>query len=298
MNNKIILELVPLFSAKRFSRILLAVILFCLYANPLYCQPLDKNELRIMTFNIRYGTANDGDDSWQFRKDNAIATVKSSGADIFGLQEALQLQIDEFLVQMPNYAYIGVGRDDGIKAGEHSCIFYSKDRFTADTTKSFWFSDTPNVPGSKTWGNNFTRICSWVLLKDKISGKSFYVFNIHIDHESQISREKSTKMLVAKISEKKLPIILTGDFNCDENNPAVKTILESGLIDSYRKLNEKKDGEGTFHLFTGKTNGERIDFIFVSNDFDVKKSEIIHTSYNGRFPSDHFPVKSVVSFRK
>jgi endonuclease/exonuclease/phosphatase family metal-dependent hydrolase len=298
MNNKITVKLVPSIFMKGFFAALCVAVIINFFNTPVKGQSADKKELKIMSFNIRYGTADDGEDSWEYRKENTFATVKTFNPDVFGLQEALQIQIDEFLAQMPNFACVGVGRDDGKQAGEHSCIFYSKDRFVADTTSNFWFSDMPSVPGSKTWGNNITRICSWVLLKDKITGKSFYFFNVHLDHQSQPSREKSAKLLVARIAEKSLPVILTGDFNCDENNPAIKTILDFGLIDSYRKLNEKKTDEGTFHSFSGKTDGEKIDFIFVSKDFDASKSEIVHTSYNGRFPSDHFPVTSVISFKE
>ncbi|MCX6175639.1 MAG: endonuclease/exonuclease/phosphatase family protein [Ignavibacteriales bacterium] len=265
-------------------------------ATIIYSQQKQYNELKVMTFNIRYGTANDGENNWEYRKNNVVETIKNFNPDLFGLQEALQLQIDELLKQMPNYSYVGVGRDDGKSAGEHSCIFYLKDRFSVDSSSTFWFSETPDVIASKSWGNNITRICTWALFRDKLSGKSFYIFNLHLDHESQPSREKSSELLVRKISQKSLSVILTGDFNCGNDNHAIKTILSHGLIDSYRKLHKKKPNEGTFNSFKGETNGDKIDFIFVTKEFEVKRSEIVRTSYNGKYPSDHFPVTAEIKY--
>lgn len=295
MNNKTKTKFVHQLINLVVGLIVIVLLSNCLIVNPVQAQ--SKRELKVMTFNIRYGTANDGENSWQFRKDNVVQTIKNFNPDLLGLQEALQLQIDEFLKQMPNYAYVGVGRDDGKKAGEHSCIFYSKDRFQVDSTQTFWFSETPDVVASKSWGNNITRIGTWVRLHDRLSGKAFYVFNVHFDHESQPSRQKSAELLVKKINGKSLPVILTGDFNCTDYNPAIKTILSSGLIDTYRKLHAKQQNEGTFNSFKGETSGDKIDFIFVSKDFETKSSEIVRTSYDGTFPSDHFPVTAVISFQ-
>ncbi|NJD21204.1 MAG: endonuclease/exonuclease/phosphatase family protein [Melioribacter sp.] len=272
----------------------MALLLVCSTTTKSYSQQKNNDELKVMTFNIRYGTADDGENSWMYRKHNVIETIKNFNPALFGLQEALQLQIDEILKQMPNYSYVGVGRDDGKFAGEYSCIFYFKNRFDVDSSGTFWFSDTPNIVASKSWGNNITRICTWALFRDKISKKSFYMFNVHLDHESQPSREKSAELLVRKINQKSLPVILTGDFNSGENNAAIKTILKSGLIDTYRKLHEKKSNEGTFNSFKGETSGDKIDFIFVTKDFDVKESEIIRKNYNGKYPSDHFPVTTIL----
>lgn len=293
MNNKIEINHVP-YNFRFIFRYFFAILLIQLSITSIfYCQSSDN--LKVMTFNIRYGKADDGQDSWQFRKDNAVATVKTFEPDVFGLQEALQFQIEEFKKQMPEYTYAGVGRDDGKQAGEYSCIFYITKKFSLDSTQTFWFSDTPDIPGSKSWGNNITRICTWAKLSYKNSGRSFYIFNVHLDHESQPSRENSTKLLVKRISEKKFPVILTGDFNCGDNNAAIQTVLASGLTDTYRKLHAKQKDEGTFHAFNGNTDGDKIDFIFASEDFRIKNSVIVHKNYNGKFPSDHFPVTAIIS---
>ena len=277
-----------------FNIIFIVLLLYGFTSNINFSQQKQYNELKVMTFNIRYGTANDGENRWEYRKNSAAEIIKNINPDLLGLQEPLQFQIDEFLKQLPNYSYVGVGRDDGKTAGEYSCIFYLKDRFTVDSSGTFWFSETPDVIASKSWGNNITRICTWALFRDKISSKTFYMFNVHLDHESQSSRIKSSELLERKINQKSLPIILSGDFNCGDDNAAIKTILETGLIDSYRRLHEKKLNEGTFNSFKGETNGDKIDFIFITKDFKVNKAEIVRTNYNGKYPSDHFPVTSIL----
>lgn len=295
MNNKLNNEFVHHFIYKLIK--LAVIVLLFSFSIFGHIEAQQNKELKVMTFNIRYGTADDGDNSWRFRKENVVRTINNFNPDLFGLQEALQLQIDELLKQMPEYSCLGVGRDDGKSAGEHSSIFYLKKRFNVDSTGTFWFSDTPDIIASKSWGNNITRICTWARLKDKLSGKTFYMFNVHLDHESQPSREKSTVLLMKRIAEKTLPVILTGDFNCGDDNPAIQTVIKSGLIDTYRKLHVKQANEGTYHSFKGDTSGDKIDFIFVSNDFDVSQSEIIRTNYYGKYPSDHFPVTSIVSIK-
>jgi len=292
MNNKKHTTLVQ----SAFTFFLLAFSIFFL-ASGISAQTKPTSDLKVMTFNIRYGTANDGDNSWQFRREIVFETVKKFGPEILGLQEALTFQIEEILKQFPNLALIGVGRDDGKQAGEYSCILYDKSRFKIDTTETFWFSETPTVPGSKHWGNNITRICTWAKFTDSVSKKKFYFYNVHLDHESQPSREKSTELLLTKMNmqSEKLPEILTGDFNCGDTNPAIRTITNGGLADSYRVLHKKTADEGSFNEFKGVTSGEKIDFIFISKHLKVKHAEIVKGSYNGKFPSDHFPVTAVLA---
>ena len=274
-----------------------ALLLNLFITNQFLAQQNKENDLKVMTFNIRYGTANDGENSWEFRKDNVVKTIEAFKPNLLGLQEALKMQIDELVFKMPEYDYVGVGRDDGKSEGEYSCILYQKDRFTVDSSETFWFSETPDLIASKSWGNNITRICTWVRLHDKILDKDFYYFNVHLDHESQPSREKSAELLMNKINEKTLPVILSGDFNCGDENPAIKIVISNGLIDTYRSVNEKQPNEGTFNSFKGEIDGDKIDFIFASKIFKVLHSEIVRTSYNGKFPSDHFPVTAVIGFK-
>lgn len=258
-----------------------------------------ETDLKVMTFNIRYGTADDGENHWKTRKSLVFEVIRNNNPDLIGLQEALDFQINEILDELPGYSYIGVGRDDGISSGEYSAILFAKDRFIVDSTETFWFSDTPDAAGSITWGGSLPRICSWGLLYDKFCNTPLYFYNVHLDHQSQESREKSAEMIIRKIgnAQKDIPIIVTGDFNCGEDNPAIQKILASGLIDSYRNRNTKRDDEGTFNGFKGDKTGDKIDYIFVNNRFNVIESGIDYSNSDGKYPSDHFPVTAILSYK-
>ncbi len=290
----------------KLKRIIFFSVLLCFVSSCSTQEQLkntDDNSLyqvKAMTFNIRYGSAEDGGNSWNNRKQILFDVIRDFNPDILGLQEVLKFQLDELLDVMPHYTYSGVGRDDGKTAGEFAPIFYSRDRYIQDTTETFWLSDTPNIPGSKSWGNNITRICTWAKLFDKFSGKTFYFMNVHLDHQSSVSRIKSALAIVQKIKSfnNNLPVVLTGDFNTGEDDQTIKTILDYGLIDSYRKLNAKSANEGTFNSFTGEDSKDKIDFIFVSKHFVPEHSSIIKTNRNGKYPSDHFPVTAVIEFMK
>ncbi len=256
---------------------------------------LAQDSISVMSFNIRYGLANDGENSWQFRNKFVFDVIKTNNPDLIGLQEALFFQVEEILNQFPGYKMIGVGRDDGKLAGELSCILYKSDKFSVDTSSTFWFSDTPEIPGSRHWGNNYNRICTWGKFQLKNSDKSFYYYNLHLDHESEIAREKSVDLLIQKIGDLKKanPIIISGDFNCGESSVPIQIILKE-FRDTFRLVNSKQENEGTFNGFTGDISGERIDYILINNLFETKKAEIIRTNYEGKFPSDHFPISSQI----
>jgi endonuclease/exonuclease/phosphatase family metal-dependent hydrolase len=252
--------------------------------------------LKVISFNIRYGTAEDGDNSWENRKQILFDLLMKEKADVIGLQEALRSQLDEIKSIFPFYAELGVGREDGKTEGEYSAILFLKNKFVIEDTGYFWFSDKPDEPGSKTWGNNVTRICTWVLLKDKAAKNDFYFYNLHLDHESQNSREKSVDQLLRHIQGKKYPVIITGDFNAGEDNTAIKNILSAGLTDSFRKLHPDEKEVNTYHAFKGTVEGDKIDFIFCSKEIKIYKSEILRTNKEGKYPSDHFPINAVVGF--
>ncbi len=255
-----------------------------------------SNKIKVVTFNIRYGTANDGENSWEKRKEILFQLLMEQKADVVGLQEALRSQLDEIQNRFPFYAELGVGREDGKTEGEYSAILYLKNKYDTEESGYFWFSDKPEEPGSKTWGNNVTRICTWALLKEKKTENRFYFYNLHLDHESQNSREKSVIQLLNHIKGKNHPIIITGDFNAGENNLAILNILAAGFTDSFRKIHPDDKEVGTYHAFKGTVTGDKIDFIFCSKEIKILKAEILRNNKDGRFPSDHFPVNAVIGF--
>jgi endonuclease/exonuclease/phosphatase family metal-dependent hydrolase len=256
-----------------------------------------------MTFNIRVGLAPDGPDAWPHRADQLSALIREVDPDVLGLQEALRFQLDEIESALSGYTEIGVGRDDGREAGEYSAILYRNDRLTMLDHGTFWLSDTPSVPGSMTWGNRYTRICTWARFHDKANGTEFAVFNTHFDHESQPSRERSA-VLVASRLPTDVPVIFTGDFNSGEDNPAIlyltgRSTAAAGadgnatprpLVDSYRVLHPADTAVGTLHRFRGGTSGDKIDYILISPRWEVLSAEIVRSNRDGRYPSDHYPV--------
>lgn len=264
-------------------------------------QSTASSPLKVMSFNIRYGNAKDGDDHWDLRKDFLVDVLRTEGPDIVGLQEALHMQIAYILQALPEYAVVGVGRDDGVRAGEYTAILYRTAKFTLSRSDTFWYSDTPTVVASKTWGNNITRICTWAQFTTA-DGTPFYVYNTHLDHQSQPSREKSAQLLRRRIDERdpKAPVVVMGDFNAGEKNPAVASMVEGGvLVDSFRAKHPTASPVGTFTGFKyGQVNGEKIDHIFVSTDWEIADAAIVRTSRNQRYPSDHFPVIATLAKKR
>ncbi len=270
-------------------------------------QPGQPAPLTVMTFNIRYGTANDGDNQWTNRRDMLFALLRTENPDLIGLQEALRFQVDEILAAVPGYAAVGVGRDDGRAAGEMSAILYRTSRFYVASSGTFWFSDTPELPGSMTWGNRITRISSWARFVDR-DGFAFTHYNLHLDHQSQPSREKSTALLLQRINARAVPsepVIVTGDFNTGESNAALHVLVGPGgpaavpaagaapppFIDTFRALHRDEKEVGSFSNFVfGQTTGEKIDYVLVQPGTTVLSAGIVRTSADSRYPSDHFPV--------
>src|SRR6185436_4361713 len=162
---------------------------------------IQSQELNVMTFNIRYNTKNDSLNAWPYRKDNAASQVKFHNVHILGVQEALYDQMMDLSQSLTKYKYTGVGRDDGNTKGEYSAIFYDTTRLKLIESSTFWLSLTPEVPGSKGWDADITRIVTWARFKDKISKKIFFVFNTHFDHIGQEARRESAKLIKQRVKE-------------------------------------------------------------------------------------------------
>jgi endonuclease/exonuclease/phosphatase family metal-dependent hydrolase len=266
--------------------------------------PSDADTLKLMTFNVRYGTANDGENHWDNRKEMVFNLIAAQAPDILGVQEALDFQMEQIGQAVGGYSYLGVGRDDGQKAGEWCGIFYRKDRFAVADSGTFWFSNSPWVPGSKHWGNQITRICTWARLIDQNNGKAFYVYNLHFDHQSQPSRFKSAELLARQIDRRdpKDPVVVMGDFNCSPDNPAMLYLRRLGypdapveLLDSWRRLNPDAKEPATHHGFKGTPGGSKIDHILTEQATEVLDAQIDMTcNEDGRYPSDHYPVTATL----
>ncbi len=250
-----------------------------------------KNDIIIASYNIRLNTPNDGINAWPNRKEHVKALIQYHEFDVFGTQEGFIEQLND-LSELEEFAYIGVGRDDGNQEGEHSAIFYKEDRFQLLDKGDFWLSETPEKP-SYGWEAKYRRICSWGKFKDKHTKKIFFVFNSHFDHQAVEARRQSGILLVKKIEEiaGNNTVFCLGDFNSTPDTEQIKTISNL-LNDSYSVSRLKPYGPvGTFNSFDyNAPMDKRIDYIFVSRDVVVHKYGVLTDSYAQKFPSDHLPV--------
>ena len=262
-------------------------------------------EIDALSFNIRFDNPKDGENAWPNRKEMVGQWVKSESPDVIGLQEALRHQIDDIKKVATAYSEYGVGRDDGKSRGEHCTILYLKKRFSLDKSDcgTFWFSDTPEKVASKSWGNEIPRICTWARFIEKKTDKGFYVYNAHYDHRSQPSRLGASELIIQRISKRKRsnePIILMGDFNASENNPAIKIFKDKplNLVDTFRVVKPDEKMVKTFHGFRGGSlSGGKIDHVFMLPKLGkVSSAEIVRFNKEKRYLSDHYPVRAKLSF--
>ncbi len=266
-------------------------IFFLLFSITIFAQ----SELKVMSYNIRLGSANDGENSWDFRKEKVAELIGYYEPDFLGMQEVQKMQLDYLLENLPQYQFIGLPRENG-EFAEYSCIFYNAEKFKVLEYKTFWLSETPNEM-SKGWDAACHRIVTYGLFQDKKSKQKFWIANTHLDHIGMNAREESAKMLVQLANElkakKDIPFILTGDFNAEPNDKVI-SILKDALVDSFTISNKKPYGpKGTWNGFKFKEVVEkRIDYIFYTKEksLEVDSISIIDDFYDFKYPSDHLPV--------
>jgi endonuclease/exonuclease/phosphatase family metal-dependent hydrolase len=262
--------------------------------------------LNVMSFNIRRGTAKDGKNHWIFRRNRVSELLNRYRPDVLGLQEAMDFQISEISAMLPGYEKIGIGNLGGSK-GLHTAIFYDAVRFVPSAEGTFWFSDTPDIPGSNGWGNVIPRTCTWARLIEKESGHAFYFYNVHLDHISQRSRKNSVVLLTRFIHTRSStePFVLTGDFNAREKSAPIQYLkgkkplrikIEGSvsnpepLMDTFRVRYPNVRHVATFHGFRRFFFRFKLDYIFVPSASRVQAAEIIQPRLKKCYPSDHFPL--------
>lgn len=273
---------------KKISKLVLVAVMF-LAASSFYGQ-----NLKIMTYNIRLDVASDGENAWPNRKDYFNSQITFYSPDIFGVQEATPNQVLEIASAQTNYNRFGIGREEN-GTGEACTIYYKKDRFKVEQSNTFWLSETPNVV-SRGWDAACNRVCTYGLFKDLKTKKTFWVFNLHLDHMGEVARVKGVQLALSKIKElntKNYPVFLMGDFNSE---PDTKQIVEiKKVMDDTKDISiEKPFGpSGTFNDF--KHNEPvtlLLDYIFVSKNSGLKiqKHAVLSDSKDLKYPSDHLPV--------
>jgi len=267
-------------------------------------------QIRVLSFNIlggdgtggsTDGRSGSGQNAWASRRDLVIELFQKWAPDVIGLQKAGRHSLDDLIRAMPGFGEVGVGRDDGETAGEYAAVLYRTDRFELADSGTFWLSETPETPGSSGWGARGPRICTWARLVDRNTGTSLLVFNTHLDPGSVNSRERGAALILERIRSLRGAdaVILTGDMNSAEGSEPILRVTADGddgpaLGDSFRRIHPDSTEVGTRHQFTGRTSGDKVDYIFVSSAVAVQSAEIIRDSFDGRYPSDHYPVTAVI----
>lgn len=261
-----------------------------------------KNEIKVMTLNVRYDNPGDSINAWPARASQVCNLIKSEKPDILGLQEVLWNQYLVLDSVLTDYNSSGVGRDDGARGGEMNPVFFRKDKYDMVRTITFWLSDTPGVPGSVGWGASLPRIVTWMELVAKDSHKHLFFFNTHFAHDSDSARIMSSSILlkvVERIAEG-FPFIISGDFNMTSSSKGYSILTGPDetiplIKDTYTISEKRPSGPSfTYNGFSDKPGSERVDFIFVRNGMKVLNHSTIMKKEKGVFISDHWPVESVI----
>ncbi|MFD2743441.1 MULTISPECIES: endonuclease/exonuclease/phosphatase family protein [Sphingobacterium] len=295
----------------------------CLTLVGMAAQAQDAITLKVASYNVRYDNKGDRDagNAWQNRLPVISSLIKYNDFDILGCQEVLAHQFEDLKQQLPQYTFIGVGRDDGKLAGEFAPIVFKSDRFSLLDSGVMWLSETPHTP-STGWDAALPRICTWARLQDTASGKRVWFFNLHLDHVGLKAREESCKLVLQRMRNVvgDDDVLWTGDFNVDQSNSIYQIIQGSDYVfDAYEQAAIRYAHNGTFNAFDPNLwTDSRIDHIFVSKDIqvnkyavlldtyrsaedqeDVKKGdfpkELSFKNYKARLPSDHFPVVAEIT---
>lgn len=261
-------------------------------------QNSNSNSLRMMTYNIRFDNPADGVHAWPNRKELVASVIRFHKADIIGVQEALEYQIQDLMELLPGYDWVGVGRnEDG--GGEFSAILYRSSVVAVKAAQTFWLSESPDEPGSKSWDSSLPRIATWAHFVTSSDGRELFVLNTHFDHRGEQARLESARLIKEQVSKlaNGLPVIVMGDLNATSEQPPLVLLSDTPLSDG-RSL---RDGfvhsivphHGPASTWTGFTKiaaDRRIDYIFASEDLPIHYHAILTDKLEDRYPSDHLPV--------
>lgn len=254
-----------------------------------------REELRVMAFNVRLPVAADGPNRWEARQDLFVETIRRADPDLIGTQELWKIQGDHVVAKLPQFSWFGIDRRGG-HGDEHMGVFYRRDRLKLIEMGNFWLSETPEVPGSISWGHPLPRMVTWGLFETIPDGRRFWFLNTHFPYrgEDEGARTKAAELIAARIAKLPgdVPVVLTGDFNTVPDSGAHRA-LSAGLADAWTGAAARTGPEGTFHGFTGKPE-RRIDWV-LARGLTAARAETMTFARGGRYPSDHFPV--VVDYR-
>lgn len=267
-----------------------------------YCAIANAQQYKVATYNLRFDNAADTGNLWKNRSGYVCNVIRYHQMDIMGTQEGLKHQLDTICYLLPYLTYYGKGRDDGRNKGEHSAIFFNKEKFRLKESGDFWLRENPLEPGKGWDATCCNRICSWIKLQDKKkSRKTFYVFNVHYDHQGVVARRESSKLVIQKIKEiaGSKPVILLGDFNGGRDTDPYRILEESTVLrDSHNDVAFPYENNTSFNGFGYAVKGnDIIDHIFITNQFKADSWAVLTDTYYGKYPSDHFPVLALLKWK-
>ena len=255
--------------------------------------------LAIGTFNIRYANSADGVNRWESRRSMVMDMLRDG--DFWGLQEALPEQVADIGAELPAYAIVVRSREREANKGEACPILYRSERWELDESDhgTFWLSETPEAPGSKSWDSSLPRIATMARFVERSSGRGIYVVNVHLDHRGQQARLEAARLVASRIAERRQPdpVVLLGDFNTGPTSPPIRALLDDarvGLRDAWRIRHANGEEQPTFNGWADACSGDRIDFILTSSTLNVESCEIDDSKPSGRWPSDHAAVRAVI----
>lgn len=259
-----------------------------------------------MSYNLRLDVASDGVNQWPNRTGKVVSLISKYNPDIIGVQEALHHQLQDLLKMLPGYSYCGVGRDDGKEQGEYSAILFRNDRFGLLHTSTAWLSETPDVPGSKSWDAAITRIVTVGRFFDRETKREFIMANTHFDHIGTEARKNSSLVIRTYIDElltsiatndevkKNIPVIISGDFNSEPTEEAYQMMIDQKILPNSLTLFDSRPAASTTGTFCGFQVGgiecKIIDFVFHSKEWIVRNYQVIADNDGTHYPSDHLPV--------
>lgn len=249
--------------------------------------------LRVLSYNVRYAS-DQPPNQWAVRRPVAKAMLGELKVDLIGMQEAKIQQVKDFETDLPEFKWIGTGRDGGDK-GEFMAVFYRASRLKPVEHGHYWLSETPEKVASSSWDSACNRMVTWVRFEDLSTHQEFYLINTHLDHQSQQARDKGAELIVERTAklEAELPVVITGDFNsADTSSSVYKTFINGGLDDTWNSAEKKGTEMNTFHGYRpppGESH-KRIDWILSRGNVRTTSTRIVEFKKDGQYPSDHFPV--------
>ena len=254
----------------------------------------EARPLKLISYNMRNSGGGDGPNDWEHRRHATRQMIRQEAPDVFGVQEALADQLQYLDEECPQYARVGVGRDDGDKAGETMAIYYLRDRFDLLDSGTLWLSETPDRP-SRGWDGACNRTMTWAELRDRTSGKTFFYFNTHLDHKGKTARAEGVKLVVAQIAAiaGKAPAILGGDFNTPTDTPIFLPLTKT--MKSARDKAPETDREGTFNGFGSAPDTIVIDHLYFRGKLKCLRFATLTGDYGAPYISDHYPISMTFS---